>query len=201
MRRNYAFLDTETSGLDPDRHGVLEVGVYVVTPEFQFVRQYEALINPDSYSHCDIDPEAMAVNGLSLARLRGEGRSARAVALELGEILSETAVCGHSVTFDWEMLRGMFRRAQAPVPVVDYQKLDTKSLMWPLKEQGLVKSLKLSDAAAALGLDRTVEHRALADAKRSCQLAQVLLRGLKFEGPARSRLGERPMGRVAGIGR
>lgn len=180
-KRPMVFLDTETTGLDPRRSVILEVGIVKVTPDLQVMEEYEALIDPRSYGPFDVDPEALRVNGLSLEHLAQVGRPAGEVALKMAGMFDGSIVAGHSVSFDWECSRALFERTGVAIPKADYQKVDTKSLAWPLYARGEIPDAKLTTVSAALGLSYPVQHRALADAKQALEVYKVLVRGMRLE--------------------
>lgn len=167
-----AFVDVETTGLDPSRHELLEVAVVRVDVETMTVlSEYSTLVAPERLG--DAEPEALGICGFTKAGWK-DALPLREAMLALAPQLEGTALGGHNVGFDWAFLEAGFRRAGLPVPHVDYHRLDTASLAWPLVMGGDIQRVSLDDVAAYVGLERPKPHRALADAQCSFAVAERL---------------------------
>ena len=100
-----------------------------------------------------------------------------------GDALLEGAlVAGHNVGFDWAFLEAGFERAGLTLPRVDYHRLDTASLAWPLVVSGELPSMSLDPVAKLLGIERPHPHRALADARCSLAVARRLVERMRLGG-------------------
>lgn len=94
-----AFVDLETTGLEPACHDILEVAVLRVDAHtLEVVGQYNALVAPERLQ--DARPEALEVCGFS------EAAWAKAVPLRVAleavaPLLEGALVAGHNVGFDW----------------------------------------------------------------------------------------------------
>lgn len=177
-----AFLDLETSGLDCRRHEILEVGVIRVDAKtLEIVSECEARVRPERLE--DADSEALAVSGFRLTEWADASPLASALA-RIAPLLDGALVAGHNVSFDWAFLEAAFRQARLPRPDVDYHRLDTASLAWPLVATGELRSLSLDSVAAFLGLARPSPHRAMADARCALEVARRLARRMRQGSPA-----------------
>lgn len=167
------FLDLETTGLDPRRHEILEIGAVRVDPvTLAVVGEVEVRVRPQRID--DAEPDALRVNGYAAK----DWTSALAldVALEMIAPLLEGAIlAGHNTSFDRGFLVEGWRQTGLTPPAMDYHLLDTVSLAWPLYSAGVIQSLSLSTLCAHLGIERPSPHRALADAHASRELARRLL--------------------------
>jgi len=167
-----AFVDVETTGLDPARHELLEVAVVRVDVETMTVlSEYSALVAPERLA--DADLKALGVCGFTKAGWK-DALPLREVLVAVAPLLEGTTLGGHNVGFDWAFLEAGFRRVGLPVPHVDYHRLDTASLAWPLFMAGDIPSVSLDEVAAYVGLERLKPHRALADAHCSFAVAERL---------------------------
>lgn len=181
------FVDVETTGLDPERHELIEVAAVRVHPHtLEPIDHASARVRPGRLA--DADPRALEVNGYTDEAWR-DAVTLQAALRQVAPLLDGAVVAGHNVGFDWAFLSRGFARAGLPLPAVDYHRVDTASLAWPLLAAAEIDSLSLDAVCAALGLSRPSPHRALADALASLEVARRLR--------DRSLLGRRVAGLVA----
>jgi len=170
--RTLCFIDLETTGLDASRHEVLEVAVLRVDARsLQVLAEYEARVQPARLA--DAHPEALAVCGYSDEEWRN-ALPLQEVLATVTPLLAGTLVAGHNTSFDWGFLVEAYRRTELSLPSVDYHRLDTASLAWPLLATGEVESLSLNALARRFGLHRPSPHRAMADARCALEVARCL---------------------------
>ncbi|ADO70347.1 3'-5' exonuclease [Stigmatella aurantiaca] len=170
--RTLAFIDLETTGLDASRHEVLEVAILRVDARsLKVLAEYEARVQPTRLA--DAHPEALAVCGYSDEEWR-DALPLREVLATVTPLLAGTLVAGHNTSFDWGFLVEGYRSTELPLPSVDYHRLDTASLAWPLLATGEVESLSLNALAKHFGLHRPTPHRAMADARCALEVARRL---------------------------
>ena len=175
--RDLAFIDLETTGLDPTRHEILEIGVVRVDPRTLAEREtVEVKVRPTRIE--DADPKALRINHYSGYAWRKAVDLAQALAW-VAPVLEGTTLCGHNVAFDRAFLDAAWRRAGVAAPELDHHTLDTASLAWPLLHAGLVDSLSLSVVCEVLGIELGPAHRALTDARRSLEVARRMLIGVR----------------------
>lgn len=174
-----AFVDVETTGLDPQVHEVIEIGVIRVEPiALRILASHEVKIRPTRLEVAE--PSALAINGYS--------DEAWSDAVELDEglrqiapFLEDTMLAGHNVvSFDEPFLWKAFACAGLAPPATDYHRLDTASLGW-LAADPDGGSVSLRAVCEALGIDRPVAHRALADAVASLEVARHTRRLFRCE--------------------
>ena len=167
------FLDLETTGLNPSRHEILEIGAIRVDGEsFHETARIELRVLPERIETAD--PVALAMNGYSPVTWKDALPLASALA-SLSPLLDGCQLAGHNVCFDRGFLDAAWRRTRVTPPKMDHHILDTASLAWPLLGAGIVDSLSLSTVCRRFGISTERSHRALPDAERSLKLARVLL--------------------------
>ena len=175
--RPLAFIDLETTGLDPERHEILEIGVIRV--DARTLTELDATdvrVHPTRLQ--DADPEALRLNGYSARRWENATNLAEALDW-VAPLLVGATLAGHNVGFDRAFLEVAWRATGGPPPDLDHHLLDTASLAWPLLTEGLVDSLSLAAVCRALGVGLCDPHRALSDAERSLEIARRLLPGAR----------------------
>ena len=167
-----AFLDIETTGLDPERHEIIEIAVQRVDPvTLHPLRTLNMKVHPEHLETAD--PVALRVAGFEPAAWR-LSRPLDHALREAAPLLAGALVAGHNVGFDWRFLERNYRRRGLPLPMVDYHRLDTASLAWPLLSSGELRSLSLDSLCTYFGIPRPSPHRALADVKATILVARRL---------------------------
>jgi DNA polymerase III epsilon subunit-like protein len=163
-------LDVETTGLDPQRHQVIEVGAVRLDREtLETKRAFSSLVRFDA-SAFEIDPEAMAVHGITEKELEN-APSARGVLHTLNHMLQDCYLAGWNVGWDDRMLRALWELAlpYSPWPG-DHHLLD----IWTLyKVHAPRNGNHLSDAVKWFGGAPRQGHRALADAITEAEVLKM----------------------------
>ncbi len=171
--RPLAFIDLETTGLNPAKHEILEVGVIVADPRTLEIRgMLDVRVRPGRIE--DADPVALGINGWS-AEAWKDAVPLDIAMVRIKPLLEGALLAGHNVAFDRGFLDAAWRSTGVVPPKMDHLLLDTATLAWPLLALGLVESLSLDPVCRQLGIDVTNPHRALPDARRSLEVARCLL--------------------------
>lgn len=180
----YLFIDTETTGLDPDKHEVIQLGVVVADVQpgplgsaFSVRRSWEAWFEPRWPDLAE--PEALRVNGYP-ARWQGRVMADRKSALQMLLADAKGAIlAGHNVGFDIAFLDSECLGEDLPLlsRTASHRKLDTQSLAMLDYVTGQIPGAGLKSLHERYGLfaDASEQHTALADALASLRLANVYL--------------------------
>src|SRR6218665_3448663 len=145
MRRGYAVLDFETTGLAPARGDrVLEVGAIYMDPNFNIDGGIETLVNPQR----DVGPTR--VHGIT-ARDVLDAPTFDRVAPGLLDMLDGRVIVGHNISFDLRFLVAELEREGYIVP--DFVAIDTLQVARTLLKSSPPPSYKLHDLAGHLGYD------------------------------------------------
>ena len=174
----YIFIDTETGGLDPDRHAVLQLGAYASPTHTR--RSFEILIREPGLAYgTTVTEEAVAINRLTLENLLVNGRSVQDAVHRLRDFVADMnreAGCppdakvvfvGHNINFDYRFLLRLQRLSGIALPPHHYHLLDVASVMRGLIDAGLlqIKYPRLDDALAYFNIPPTGRHSAAGDAE------------------------------------
>lgn len=110
MSARQIILDTETTGLEPERgHRIIEIGCVELVNRRVTGRRFHKYINPER----DIDEGAAAVHGITRAQLANEPRF-EAVAFELLQFIDGAELVIHNAPFDTGFLDAELRRLPPP---------------------------------------------------------------------------------------
>lgn len=174
-----SFVDLETTGLDPARHEIIEIGCLVARPlddaprpKWEVVDELELKVKPTRLETAE--PEALRVNGYN------DGDWLFAASLEqamktLAEKIADTTVIAQNVTFDWGFLEKAFHVAGI-APKVFYHKMDLPSMVFgKLHAHPEIQKLSLWALSEYFGVKNERAHTALADARAAFEIFKKLL--------------------------
>lgn len=161
MSRIYVALDLETTGLNPERDAIIEIGVVRFREDGTELEAWSTLVNPGVRIPYKIE----RLTGISAAELEG-APPLSAVAGRLGRLVGDAPIVGHNVSFDLGFLNAHGVSLNNPV-------LDTFELAAILLPA--MPSYNLGVLATALAVNTPIQHRALADARMARDLFLALL--------------------------
>ena len=175
-----AFLDVETTGLDYNKHEVIQVGVVLARqiprdntrgPSVEIIEEFEMKIKPERIQ--DAEEDALRINGYT----EGEWMFApdlKNAAEFLAKKLENTIQVSHNITFDAPFMDKFFEKAGMDNPMKRY-KLDTISIAFArLYNRDDVKySLKYLCDLFQIKNDNA--HTALSDARAMYQVYKKLM--------------------------
>ncbi len=160
MSRIFVALDLETTGFDPERDAIIEVGAVKFRGD-KVLDVFSSLVNPGR----QVPFRVLHLTGLSQREL-DEAPRLRSILRPLEEFVGDNIIVGHSIDVDLAFLRrwGLFAFNQA---------LDTfelSSIFVPYASR-----YSLAKLAETLGIEAGTHHRALDDAMTSMRLFNALL--------------------------
>jgi len=172
MRKvNLAFIDLETTGLDPDLHEIIEIGCVVARqndrtgkgPSLEIVKEFEVKVQPIHIEKAE--PEALLINGYNAQDWLFAVPLSSALA-ELSSYTKNSIMVAQNLTFDWGFLRAAYKKTGLEMSLHEKRKLDTVS-MWFTKFYDAPKPDKFSlhYMAEFAGVVNPKAHSALADAR------------------------------------
>lgn len=165
---NIAVFDTETTGLVPGQHAIIEVGV--VLADYQTLREthrWEQRVKLAGWG--EVDARALEVNRRSRESL-DEGAPWREVRSRLRELFAGRIVLGHNVAFDLAHVVGMDLLEDVPLSPPP-KSIDTASLAREvLVRRGDAVDARLDTLCDALGIGEGIAHTALGDCLRTLEV-------------------------------
>lgn len=171
--RDLAFLDLETTGLDPTRHEIIEAAV--VRVDGRTLRELDSVSVRIAPAHIErADPEALQVNGFDPSTWGGGALEEALLAVE--PLLEGANVAGCSVArFDIPFLMAAYDLLCWARPKLGKHQLNIESLCWALLARGQVKSLSLGALCDFHGVSNEGAHGALVDCRRALEVARRVL--------------------------
>lgn len=170
----YVSVDVETSGPVPGIYSLLSIGACVVSEPAQSI--YLEL-QPDGLQH---DPEAVAVTGLDLTKLKNEGLAPQTAMLKLEQWLNQlcsadqkVVFVGLNAPFDWSFINYYFHKYSGGNPF-GFTALDMKAYYMGVTGCRW-KETKSSQMTARLKPQSAPSHNALDDARFQAELFALML--------------------------
>jgi DNA polymerase III subunit epsilon len=175
------FIDTETGGLDPQKHSLLSMAM-VVWEDMEIIDSQEILINDGQITTTD---EALAINKIDIEEHK---KTALSPTLAMDQLLTfiskhfpdqrKITLAGHNVQFDVSFLKRFFSRNNKNFSeFFSHRIIDTSSILYYLYLSGHIKHKAISSDKAFELFEIKVEgrHTALGDAVATAKLFNKLL--------------------------
>jgi DNA polymerase-3 subunit epsilon len=175
-----AFVDTETTGLSPQKHEIIEIACVLAEqvdrpgrgPELKFIEEFEIKVKPLRIQ--DAEPEALRINGynetdwLFAVDLKN--------ALELLSKKAEGAIMvSHNMAFDFAFLDKAFQDTGVK-NLMHYQKMDTISIAFAkLYDKAEHDKYSLRYLCEIFNIKNEKAHTALSDTKALFEVYKKLM--------------------------
>jgi len=168
----FAFLDVETTGLDPNSGDkICEIAV-IKTLDGQIADEFVTLLNPGR----NIPERAVSIHGITQTMVN-RAPFFRDIANDLLDFLNDTVIVAHNARFDLEFLRSELRNLNLYLPennIIDTLAIARRYYTFP--------SNSLGDIARYIGLPIDKQHRALADVTTTKDILEYFIKDLERRG-------------------
>lgn len=181
MEDRLLFIDTETGGLNPNKHSLLSLAM-VVWEDMEIIATEELLINDGKLSVTD---EALSINKIDIGKHK---KSAISSSLAIEKILlfisrhfphqRKITLAGHNVQFDVNFLKIFFSQNNENFSkFFSHRIIDTSSILYYLYLAGHLKHKAISSDEAFDLFEIKVEgrHTAIGDAIATAKLFTRLI--------------------------
>lgn len=171
-------LDLETTGSDPNRHEIVEIGAILLDcGTLDEKAAFESRVRPTHFERAD--PTALRIHGLTEQDLEYAPSSDEVLSAFVKTFGLNYALCGWNIGFDTAFLRQYFDQAGRieEFNQLDYHRLDLWSalqLSW-VSGKFPVEPRSLTDVCSWLGINRRQKHNALEDARIAAQVLRHIV--------------------------
>lgn len=166
-----AFLDIETTGLDPNTHDIIQYGIILEWPDGA-CQEYSGKILPKNIASAD--PKALALNGYTEEAWE-DAQTTSEAAQEIHRLLKGAVIIGHNVHFDLGFIQVLMAREGFKFFAVPA--IDTMTLAWEHLGSLGIKSLSLKSTCEFVGVKPEDDvHDALAGATKCREIFCKLVR-------------------------
>ena len=164
------FVDLETTGANPLRERITEIGIVQVQGEA--ITRWSSLVNPDA----DIPPFIQNLTGINNEMVADAPRFAD-LAASVQDKLQGRLFIAHNARFDYGFLKNEFKRIGLPFQARVLCTVQLSRKLYPQEHKHNLDALTERHALQAEG----ERHRALTDAELIRQFIQVSIRDLGAE--------------------
>lgn len=165
----FAWVDVETSGLDPDHNDILEIAIVRLDPDGEKVLHEKVVMERPENAH----PKALEVNGYTPEKW-ADAKPAVEVFPRVAELLTDCIIAGQNVRFDVGFINATCKRLGIDARV-DYHLYDTCTLALEHLKPWL-ESISLVPVCKALGIPTDQAHSAMGDVRMSIEVDRQLRR-------------------------
>lgn len=166
-----AFIDIETTGLNRQKHEIVEIGLILVNRNnLEIIEEWDAKIKPQNLKKAD--PIALKLIQFSKEKWRYALEPKPALE-QFSHKTADTILVAHNICFDRPFLEDSFLKWKVPIKW-NYHSLDTISLAYYKLAHN--QKLKLSEIARILKIEQKKAHSALDDAKTCYEIFRKLIR-------------------------
>ncbi|MDK6233502.1 type I-E CRISPR-associated endoribonuclease Cas2e [Aerococcus sanguinicola] len=156
---SYIILDTETTGLDPKKDQMIEIGALKIEGAEENV--FHSLI-----ANKKIPEQIQKLTGISQKDLDEDGKDESQVLANLLEFIEGQVIVGYNINFDISFINEQLKnmgQENLSNPI-----LDLKTII--KKEKMFLKNYQLQTVIASYGINKKVPHRALEDVRLMAEL-------------------------------
>ncbi len=178
---NLAFIDVETTGVDHEKHEIIELALIVVKqkeregkgPSIEIVGEYEWKIKPERLE--DAEEEALRINGYNEVDWLFAG-PLNNVLEDFNKKAEGCIFVSHNLTFDYNFIMQAYKKTGIENRM-HYGKLDTISLAFGrLYDAPQANKFSLKFLCELLKVENVKAHTALADTRALVEVYKKLMR-------------------------
>lgn len=165
----FAWVDVETTGLDPDHNDILEIAIVRLDPDGEKILHEKLVMERPENAH----PKALEVNGYT-AEKWVDAKPAVEVFPRVIELLSDCIIAGQNTRFDVGFINATCKRLGFDARV-DYHLYDTCTLALEHLKPWM-ESISLVPVCKALGIPTDDAHSAMGDVRMAMAVDRKLRR-------------------------
>ncbi len=174
FERNIAITDIEFTGLNPDKHEIIEIGLLLVRQgDLKIIDEWQTRVKPDNIEGAD--PESLYIAGYDEEEWK-DALTLKDAIEQYAEKVEDAMLLSHPLTMDWSFLEHAFRKTGIKNPMHYYQ-LDLSSMAWVLlnEEEALPKTTLIQLAKYFDIHPEPTPHRAINGARMAYEILKRLL--------------------------
>ena len=168
--KKFVVVDIETSGLDYEKHKIIEIGAVLTNSQGEVLDKFESLIKQEIKLSNDI----IKLTGITDEDLKN-GRCEKQALEDFLSFIKNYPIVGYNFNFDMKFLN--YNLEKNSLKEITNTSYDLKTYV--KREKMFLKNYKLETVLKEYGIKNKVDHRALADALVTVDLASQVNEFLK----------------------
>jgi DNA polymerase III subunit epsilon len=173
LKRPLAITDIETTGLDAERHEIIDLAVIIVDPEtLKKKDEFSTRIKPSNIKTAS--KKALEISGYTERGWMTAPNLAKAME-EYADVTADAVLVTDNIYFDWSFLSEAFKKTYVE-DLLHHRRIDLFTLAWSRKDKlpGL-KQFYLDNLCRHFDIEpESVPHRALGGARLKWQVLRKL---------------------------
>jgi len=161
LPEQFVVVDIETTGLEPEKHEIIEICAIKVNRDSKVHTTFSALVKPEKKASKKITE----LTGITNEMLESEGEKLESAMTEFLNFVGDLRLVYYNAPFDHTFLTNAANLIEKKIENPVSCALDMSRRAWPE-----LKSYKLANLAAMGGLNTNGNHRALKD----CELTMTV---------------------------
>lgn len=170
-KERFVCFDCESTGLDPEKDRILEIGAVRFSLEEGVIDSWESLVDPE----CEIPESSIEIHHITPEMVAGQPKAADLIP-KLVEFVGQSILVGHGIRFDVELVMAEAKRAAIGCTLGGRQQIDTLRLA---RHYGESPSNSLEVLRNHFNIEGDQAHRALSDARVNAAVFSHLARRYK----------------------
>ncbi len=171
-KHNLAFIDIETTGLDLQKHEIVEIGCIITTPNFDIIEEFSLKIKPEHIETAD--SVSLKISHYD-EKLWGSAETLGKAMKIFSKKVEGCIMVGHNVAFDSGFLEYAFSKT-GTINEMHYHKFDTISIAWAkLHREPDLEHFSLRELCQRFGIKNEDAHTGLGDARATYLLYKKLM--------------------------
>jgi DNA polymerase-3 subunit alpha (Gram-positive type) len=170
---NLAFVDTETTGLDPVRQEIIEIAAIIYDPrKDKVIKEWSRKAAPRTIKTAsDI---ALNMNGYNEAPETYKD-NIKDVISEYYKITKDCIVVGQNIQFDINFIKKYYKEFSVGGEFHRHRRLEISSMVWPAIVNSELESISLQAICEHFGVSNENAHRALVDCHRTLEIYRCVM--------------------------
>lgn len=168
-----AVIDIETTGLDLDKHEIVEIVVLIYDPiKDEVIEEYETKIKPSNIETAS--NKALKLNGY----INNPGlytNNLNSALIKVNSMVKDCMIFNQNVEFDIKFLRKAMEEQNIEPSFHRHRKLDLMALAWFAVKDSDIEGMSLENLCNYFKVSNVGAHGALVDCRRALGIYQCLM--------------------------
>ena len=167
-----AFVDSETTGLSPRDHEIIEIAAIIYDPrEDKVIKEWSRKAAPRTIKTAS--KVALNMNGYNEAPETYKD-NIEDVIFEYSKVTRDCIIVGQNIQFDINFIKKYYKEFSVGEEFHRHRKLEISSMVWPAIMDSDLESISLQALCEHFGVSNENAHRALADCHRTLEIYRCL---------------------------